>query len=214
MTDSRVGGRPPRRGAGDESLYAAIRARALAISVESPEVESRLAPLIDILWDALSPCGVSWIGFYLHEEATGTVSDRVEAEGPVDGGMNSAEAPSDPSEGHLVLAARRDGPACSPIGLHGVCGQAFREECVRLVEDVALLGSGYVACDPRDRSEIVVPIYRNGVLWGVLDADSHEAACFGDADVAGLVGVLRTAGLLARDLPIRADRLRHEGHLL
>jgi hypothetical protein len=54
----------------------------------------------------------------------------------------------------------------------------------------------------------VVPIYRNGIRWGVLDADSHEAACFGDSDIVGICGVLRAAGLLHRDLPIRADRLR------
>jgi hypothetical protein len=42
----------------------------------------------------------------------------------------------------------------------------------------------------------------------VLDADSHEYACFGSVDVAGLAGILRAAGLLDRDLPIRADRLQ------
>ena len=50
-----------------------------------------------------------------------------------------------------------------------------------------------------------IPIYRNGIRWGVLDADSHERACFGSTDIEGLTGVLRAAGLLHRDLPIRAD---------
>jgi putative methionine-R-sulfoxide reductase with GAF domain len=111
----------------------------------------------------------------------------------------------------MLLAARRDKPACSPIRLHGVCGQGFLEESVRLVEDVALLGAGYIACDPRDRSEIVVPIYRASHRWGVLDADSHEVACFGGTDIVGLCGVLRAAGLLERDLPVRSDRLRERG---
>ncbi|MEY3022091.1 MAG: hypothetical protein RIS86_1289, partial [Planctomycetota bacterium] len=73
---------------------------------------------------------------------------------------------------------------------------------------------GYVACDPRDRSELVIPVYRNGVLWGVLDADSHEFACFGDGDIGGLGGVLRVAGLLPRQLPVRADRLQAPQRLL
>lgn len=114
----------------------------------------------------------------------------------------------------MVLSARRDKPACSPIGVHGACGQSFREESVRLIEDVALLGPNYIACDPRDRSELVMPIYRNGIRWGVLDADSHEFACFGDADIVGMAGVLWAAGLLLRDLPIRADRLRRTAESL
>lgn len=198
----------PRRGAGDAALYAALRARALAISVEHPSPEARLQPLCDAFWDSLAPRGVSWIGFYLAGAPEGTVSDSIAAEGAVDRSHSSMEAAREPDEPHMILVARRDKPACSPIGMHGVCGQAYREESIRLVDDVALLGNAYVACDPRDRSEIVIPVYRNGVLWGVLDADSHEAACFGESDLEGLQGVLRVAGLLPRELPLRADRLR------
>jgi putative methionine-R-sulfoxide reductase with GAF domain len=177
-----------RRGAGDAAVYEALRKDALRIAIEYPTPERRLQPLTDALWTALHPRGISWIGFYVENP------DRPAA---IAG-----------SDGEMLLAARRDKPACSPIGFHGVCGQGFLEESVRLVEDVGLLGAGYIACDPRDRSELVVPVYRNGNLWGVLDADSHEAACFGDSDIIGICGVLRAAGLLQRDLPIRADRLR------
>ncbi|MEY3143829.1 MAG: hypothetical protein RLY21_2322 [Planctomycetota bacterium] len=177
-----------RRGAGDAADYETLRQVALRLAIEHPTPERRLQPLTDAMWDALQPRGISWIGFYVENP------DRPAAVAGEDGEM--------------LLAARRDKPACSPIGFHGVCGQGFLEESVRLVEDVGLLGAGYIACDPRDRSELVIPIYRNGNRWGVLDADSHEAACFGDSDIVGLCGVLRAAGLLHRDLPIRADRLR------
>jgi putative methionine-R-sulfoxide reductase with GAF domain len=177
-----------RRGAGNAAVYDTLRQEALRIAIEHPAPERRLQPLTDALWTALHPRGISWIGFYVESP------DRPAALAGADGEM--------------LLAARRDKPACSPIGFHGVCGQGFLEEAVRLVEDVGLLGAGYIACDPRDRSELVVPIYRNGIRWGVLDADSHEAACFGDSDIVGICGVLRAAGLLHRDLPIRADRLR------
>lgn len=185
MTEPRADGL--RRGCGNEAIYSALRARALSLEVHHPDPSERLAPLCDLLWDALAPNGLSWIGFYLEDP-----------EAPLGGSGR---------EGQMILAARRDKPACSPIGLHGVCGQGFREGSIRLVEDVALLGAGYIACDPRDRSEIVLPIYRNGSCWGVLDADSHEIACFGGTDVDGLSGVLRAAGLLDRDPPLRADRL-------
>lgn len=178
-----------RRGCGNDAIYRALRERAMWLEVRFADPTQRLAPLCDALWDALAPHGLSWIGFYLENPEAPAVRGE--------GGLS----------GEMLLAARRDKPACSPIGVHGVCGQGFLEESVRLVEDVALLGAGYIACDPRDRSEIVLPIYRNGTCWGVLDADSHEAACFGQTDVDGLSGVLRAAGLLDRDPPLRADRL-------
>lgn len=176
-----------RRGAGSPELYAELRKSALEVSVAFADPEARLGPLCDLLWDALAPRGLSWVGFYLED--------------------SEACAEATAGEGQMLLAARRDKPACSPIGMHGVCGQGFLEESVRLVEDVGLLGPDYIACDPRDRSEIVLPIYRAGVRWGVLDADSHEVACFGPSDIAGLASVLRAAGLLSRDLPVRSDCL-------
>jgi putative methionine-R-sulfoxide reductase with GAF domain len=172
-----------RRGCGDSESYAALRRRALELSVRHADPSDRLGPLCDALWDALAPRGLSWIGFYLDDPGQ----------------------PASQPGGQMLLAARRDKPACSPIGLHGVCGQGYLEE-------VALLGAGYIACDPRDRSEIVIPIYRASHRWGVLDADSHEVACFGRPDIAGLCGVLQAAGLLERDLPVRADRLRERGN--
>lgn len=127
--------------------------------------------VIDSLWDALKDAGVSWIGIYVHE-----------------GGEE------------LVLGPCRNKPACSPIGLHGVCGQAFTSRQPLVVRDVAELGENYIACDPRDRSEVVIPLLNaDGSCWGVLDADSYEVAAFDDTDVAGLTRVLQSAGLTASD---------------
>ena len=67
-----------------------------------------------------------------------------------------------------------------------------------VVRDVRDLGSNYIACDPQDRSEVVIPLFEpDGRCWGVLDLDSHEVGSFGEDDVAGLVQVLRAAGLAA-----------------
>ena len=121
----------------------------------------------DALWEGLKDTGVSWIGFYMHE-----------------GGEE------------LVLGPMRDKPACSPIGMHGACGQVLRTGQPLVVHDVKELGDGYIACDPGDRSEVVVPLLdREGCCWGVLDLDSHEVGSFDRADVQGLMTVLRAAGL-------------------
>jgi putative methionine-R-sulfoxide reductase with GAF domain len=176
-----------RRGCGDQETYTRLRRKALQIAVDFADPHDRLSPICDLIWEELAPRGVSWVGFYLEDP-----------DSPMEIGTEN---------GALLLAARRDKPACSPIGMHGACGQALLEEVVRLVDDVALLGANYIACDPRDRSEIVLPIYRNGFRWGVLDVDSHEVGCFGSIDVQGLSAVLRAAELLKRDLPVRVDRL-------
>ncbi|MFH0981341.1 MAG: GAF domain-containing protein [Planctomycetota bacterium] len=96
----------------------------------------------------------------------------------------------------LVLGPRRDQPACSPIGLYGACGQAFRRQKPLVVRDVRDLGADYIACDPRDQSEVVIPLFdAGGRCWGVLDLDSHNVGAFDDRDVVGLTQVLRAAGL-------------------
>jgi len=134
----------------------------------------RMRALVDALWQYLAPTGVSWVGFYLHE-----------------GGDE------------LTLGPRRDKPACSPILLHGACGRAFTERRPLIVRDVADLGANYIACDPRDRSEVVVPLLEDdGTCWAVLDVDSHEVGAFGPADVLGLSLLLRKMGLTSTAGPI------------
>jgi L-methionine (R)-S-oxide reductase len=135
---------------------------------ESPTREAGMQAFVDVLWPALSPTGVSWLGFYLKE------GDQ------------------------LVLGPRRDKPACSPIGLHGVCGQAFLDRCSVVIRDVRDLGEHYVACDPRDQSEVVVPcLESDGSCWGVLDLDSHAIGAFSQTDANGLTALLHRAKLTA-----------------
>lgn len=123
--------------------------------------------VVDSVWDAFADAGVSWVGFYVHQ-----------------GGDE------------LILDYRRDKPACSPIGMHGACGQSFREAKPLVVHDVKDLGENYVACDPRDQSEVVIPcIDASGRCWGVLDLDSFDIGAFDEHDVDGLTRLLRKAGL-------------------
>jgi putative methionine-R-sulfoxide reductase with GAF domain len=65
-----------------------------------------------------------------------------------------------------------------------------------VVRDVRDLGEGYIACDPRDQSELVVPcIDAHGHPWGVLDVDSHDIGSFGPGDAAAACEMLTLAGL-------------------
>lgn len=135
--------------------------------------EERMRVFVDQLWEALAPTGMSWGGIYLHQ-------------------------PEAPDGQELVLGPRRDKPACSPIGLHGACGQSLISRRALIVRDVKELGEGYIACDPRDQSEIVIPLIDEaGDCWGVLDLDSFEVGSFDEHDRIGLERALRAAGLLA-----------------
>jgi len=85
----------------------------------------------------------------------------------------------------LVLGPFQGKAACIRIALgKGVCGTAAATRTTQLVEDVHAF-PGHIACDAASRSELVVPIVRDGVLVGVLDLDSPEPARFDGEDAAG-----------------------------
>jgi GAF domain-containing protein len=68
----------------------------------------------------------------------------------------------------------------------GVCGTAAAERRTVIVPDVHDF-PGHITCDPRSRSEIVVPVFdAAGAIIAVLDIDSSVPAAFGEADRAGL----------------------------
>ena len=94
-------------------------------------------------------------------------------------------------DGILVLGPFQGKPACIeiPVG-KGVCGTAAKERRTILVEDVHQF-PGHIACDSASNSEIVVPIFHNGEVWGVLDIDSPYFARFSQEDQAGLEALVK-----------------------
>lgn len=100
--------------------------------------------------------GINWAGFYIMED------------------------------GKLVLGPFQGKPACIeiPVG-RGVCGTAAAEKKTQLVYDVHQF-PGHIACDSASNSEIVVPLFKNGQVWGVLDIDSPTTGRFTEGDKAGL----------------------------
>ena len=134
-----------------------------------------MAGYVNVAWEALSSTDVSWLGFYM-----------------IDPENNQ----------QMVLGPRRDKPACSPIALHGACGQSFSQRVSLVVSDIAALGEGYIACDPRDVAEVVVPLFdHDGGCWGVLDLDSFSRGAFTTRDADGLHECLAAAGLTREEPP-------------
>ena len=93
--------------------------------------------------------------------------------------------------GRLVLGPFAGKVACIHIAVgKGVCGTAVAEERTQLVPDVHAF-PGHIACDSASRSEIVVPIFRDGRVAAVLDIDSPIPGRFTEADRAGLEAFAR-----------------------
>ena len=88
--------------------------------------------------------------------------------------------------GELVLGPFQGKPACVriPVG-RGVCGTAVAKRESILVEDVHAF-PGHIACDAASRSELVVPLIRDGEVIGVIDLDSPEPGRFDADDQAGI----------------------------
>lgn len=95
---------------------------------------------------------INWVGFYLMEKD------------------------------ELVLGPFQGKPACIriPVG-HGVCGQAVEKQETLIVEDVHQFPD-HIACDAASNSEIVIPMMKAGVIFGVLDIDSPKFNRFSDLE--------------------------------
>jgi len=86
----------------------------------------------------------------------------------------------------LVVGPFQGKPACVRISLgRGVCGTAAAEKRSRIVDDVNAFAD-HIACDIDSRSEIVVPLVRDGRVLGVLDLDAPVTRRFDADDQAGL----------------------------
>ena len=99
---------------------------------------------------------INWAGFYLLENDT------------------------------LVLGPFQGKPACIeiPVG-KGICGTAVAAGKTIRVDDVHAF-PGHIACDCDSRSEIVIPLRKNGRILGVLDIDSPVLGRFTSEDQIGL----------------------------
>ena len=89
-------------------------------------------------------------------------------------------------DGKLVLGPFQGKPACIEIEVgKGVCGTSVAQRQTILVKNVHEF-EGHIACDSASNSEIVVPIFKDGEVIGVLDIDSPKLSRFDEKDKAGL----------------------------
>jgi L-methionine (R)-S-oxide reductase len=85
-------------------------------------------------------------------------------------------------DGELVLGPFQGPIACTRIALNrGVCGAAATKLETMIVPDVNAF-PGHIACDGGSKSEIVVPVIREGALVAVLDVDSYSYSNFDGVD--------------------------------
>lgn len=121
---------------------------------EGASRDETLERICEFIRDGVAGC--NWVGFYFID------SDNEEdlVLGPFSG---------EPTE-HTRI----------PIGT-GVCGMAVEGGETLVIDDVSA-EPNYLSCNPEVKSEIVIPMYKGGLIVGELDIDSHRLAAFGDEE--------------------------------
>jgi GAF domain-containing protein len=138
-------------------LYRELVASAQALTDGEPDGVANMANLAALIWTFLPD--LNWAGFY-----------RL--------------VPGAPDQ--LVLGPFIGKPACIRIALgQGVCGTAAATRTTQCVTDVHAF-PGHIACDADSRSELVVPVLRDGAVVAVIDLDSPLPARFDTEDAAGI----------------------------
>lgn len=138
------------------ALYAELETQLKGLIAGEANFIANAANFSALLFDRLP--ALNWAGFYLMDAETGG----------------------------LVVGPFQGKPACVRIAVgRGVCGTAVAEKRTIVVEDVHAF-PGHIACDAASRSEIVVPLWRDGAVIGVLDLDSPREGRFDAEDQAGL----------------------------
>jgi len=146
-----------------QEKYISITAQIKALIDGEPDLTANLANIAAALKEQF---GWFWVGFYLVKENTNTGSSE------------------------LVLGPFQGPVACTRIAKgRGVCGTSWAKEKTIIVADVEKF-PGHIACSSASKSEIVIPLFNNGSVVGVLDVDSDMLDQFDDTDKAYLEAIV------------------------
>lgn len=115
---------------------------------------------------------LNWAGFYLAR--------------PIQQRQHQQQQQAGGATQELLVGPFQGKVACAliPFG-RGVCGAAALERRTIVVPDVHAF-PGHIACDCASKAEIVIPVIKNGVLYGVFDIDSPVLDRFSQEDQLGL----------------------------
>lgn len=145
---------------GSENFYQDLEKELSSLVEGETNLVANLANIASWLYHALPD--LNWSGFYLWQEAAQ----------------------------ELVLGPFQGLPACIRIKPgKGVCGSAFAQQTTLRVDDVDQF-PGHIACDSASRSELVVPLVKDGKCLGVLDLDSPLKARFSSLDAEALSSIM------------------------
>ncbi|MGB5982472.1 MAG: GAF domain-containing protein [Nonlabens sp.] len=129
---------------------------------QQPDLESghKMQAICDLL--QLNLDRYDWVGFYMAHETEPTLHLKAQAGEPTD---------------HTVI----------PFG-KGICGQVAVSNKNFIVDDVNAQDN-YIACSMHVKSEIVIPLFKNGKNIGQIDIDSNTPKAFDKNDEEFLVWV-------------------------
>ena len=133
--------------------HSELKTNCLNILSEGQTVEKRLTSICELLKAAISH--FNWVGFYFANPETRTLHLKAFAGTPTD---------------HTVI----------PFG-KGICGQVAESNSNFVVPDVKAQDN-YIACSLDVKSELVVPLFKNGQNIGQIDIDSHAIDPFSEED--------------------------------
>ena len=151
----------PAPGTPKPDLYRDLLAAADALTAGESDRVANMANVAALLWEFLEE--VNWTGFYCMSEGL-----------------------EDSAQTQLVLGPFAGRPACIRIDLgSGVCGVAAQSQETQLVDDVEQF-PGHIACDGDTKSELVVPVIKDGKTIAVIDLDSPRLARFDAQDARGI----------------------------
>lgn len=146
-----------------EELYATLLPQLEAL-VESETDE--IANMANISACIMETFRFWWVGFYRVMPTTHPYST-------INGNIMSEELVLGPFQGPLACTRIRKGK--------GVCGTAWEKAETIVVPDVEQF-PGHIACSSASKSEIVVPIIKDGKVTALLDIDSEHLGTFDETD--------------------------------
>ena len=145
---------------GEKDFYLKLEKEIFSLIDDEKNLIANLANISSWIYHTMP--NLNWCGFYLWDQA----------------------------DQELVLGPFQGKPACIRIKPErGVCGASYTQRKTVRVSDVNEF-PGHIACDSATESELVIPLIKNGIVYGVLDLDSPLKRNFSEFDEIQLTSII------------------------